>query len=73
MTFLNHTHNAHIGTGISGGIAGLVERARDNMARNALYRRTVSELSNLSDRELSDLGIGRGMITRIAHEAAWGK
>jgi uncharacterized protein YjiS (DUF1127 family) len=34
------------------------------------YNRTVNELSQLSSRELSDLGIGRGDITRIAREAA---
>ncbi|MDO5658669.1 MAG: DUF1127 domain-containing protein [Paracoccus sp. (in: a-proteobacteria)] len=52
---------------------GLVARIRDNMARRALYRRTVSELRNLSDRELNDLGLSRSMITRVAHEAAWGE
>lgn len=30
------------------------------------YRRTVSELSRLSARELSDLGITRGDITFVA-------
>ena len=33
------------------------------------YRRTVSELSALGDRELADLGIGRGDIARLAREA----
>ena len=51
---------------------GLVARLRDHLARRALYRRTVAELRQLSDRELSDLGLSRSMITRIAYEAAWG-
>lgn len=34
-----------------------------------LYRETVRELQKLSDRELSDLGIGRWRIKAIAHDA----
>lgn len=34
------------------------------------YRRTVSELQSMSDRQLSDLGIGRSEINRIARQAA---
>lgn len=32
------------------------------------YRNTVRELSTLTDRELSDIGINRSDIYRIAHE-----
>lgn len=34
------------------------------------YSRTVSELESLSSRELSDLGISRVDIPRLAREAA---
>ena len=34
------------------------------------YRQTVDELSRMSDRELSDLGIGRGDIGNVARRAA---
>jgi len=34
------------------------------------YRQTVNELSRMSDRELSDLGIARGDIGNIARRAA---
>ena len=37
------------------------------------YRRTVSELNSLNDRELADLGISRGEIGALAVEAAYGK
>ncbi|KLK91485.1 hypothetical protein AA309_19720 [Microvirga vignae] len=36
-----------------------------------LYRQTVSELSELSDRELADLGIARFDIARVARESAF--
>ena len=34
------------------------------------YSRTVNELQALSNRELTDLGIPRGDIARVAREAA---
>lgn len=34
------------------------------------YSRTVNELQALTNRELSDLGIPRGDIARVAREAA---
>jgi uncharacterized protein YjiS (DUF1127 family) len=36
----------------------------------ALYRETVRELSQLSDRELDDLGISRFQIASVARQAA---
>lgn len=33
------------------------------------YRQTVNELGRMSDRELSDLGIGRNDIRRVARTA----
>jgi uncharacterized protein YjiS (DUF1127 family) len=33
------------------------------------YRATVNELSKLSNRELADLGIGRGEIHAVARKA----
>jgi uncharacterized protein YjiS (DUF1127 family) len=37
----------------------------------ALYRKTFQELSQLSDRELDDLGIARFQIARVAYQAAF--
>jgi uncharacterized protein YjiS (DUF1127 family) len=37
------------------------------------YRVSVRELSRLSDRELSDLGIGRGDIEFVARQATRGR
>lgn len=36
------------------------------------YRQTVNELGRMSDRELSDLGIGRNDIHRVARAAVLG-
>ncbi len=40
-------------------------------ARYRLYRQTVKELSELSGRELADLGLHRSEIKRIAYQAAY--
>lgn len=42
-------------------------------AKRKIYSTTVSELENLSHRELADLGLSRSMIKTIALEAAYGK
>lgn len=43
---------------------------RASAARRAAYRRTHAELSSLTDLELADIGVTRGMIPQIADEAA---
>lgn len=45
-------------------------RLTEANAKRTLYRQTVSELSQLSSRELADLGIHRSQIKAIATEAA---
>ena len=45
----------------------------DKMAKRKVYRKTYAELSNLSARELADLGISPANIGQIAYEAAYGK
>ena len=42
---------------------------RAGRARRAAYNRTHAELSALSNAELADIGISRGMINEIAREA----
>ena len=44
----------------------------DRYAKYQVFRTTVSELSNLSDRDLADLGIHRTEIGEIARNAANG-
>ncbi|QFQ86354.1 DUF1127 domain-containing protein [Paracoccus kondratievae] len=56
----------------NGAIAKFVAGLRENMARRAVYRQTLRELGELSDRELADLGLNRSNLRGVAYEAAWG-
>ncbi|MBV0890705.1 DUF1127 domain-containing protein [Paracoccus sp. Z118] len=55
--------------GIAQRIAATAASIRDQIARRALYRRTVNELSAMSNRELADIGVNRSMIHSVAHQA----
>ena len=58
----------------SGGrIVATVAAIRTAIARRRLYLRTRRELSALTVRELTDLGINPTMISEVAHVAAYGK
>ena len=63
------TNSAHKGASTF-GFASLVEAAKIRFARYRAFRQTVNELSELSDRELADLGLHRSMIRRLAMQAA---
>lgn len=43
-----------------------IEKLIVKIQRHNQYRKTVSELSALDDRELSDIGLVRGDINRVA-------
>lgn len=59
-------------SGLRGRLLSAIQRMQDNRARRAVYRQTLRELNALTTRDLDDLGINRSMISRLAHEAAWG-
>ncbi len=44
----------------------------DAASKRKVYRKTLTELQNLSTRDLADLGIAPGSVHQIAHEAAYG-
>ncbi|WP_109467590.1 DUF1127 domain-containing protein [Albibacillus kandeliae] len=58
--------------GLSNRLRNLVGDIKDALARRAVYRKTLAELSSLSNRDLGDLGISRSGIRRLALEAAYG-
>ncbi|MCT4555651.1 MAG: DUF1127 domain-containing protein [Pelagimonas sp.] len=63
--------NSRSQTGPSAFFTTLVAELRARIARRRVYRNTLSELTSLSDRELSDLGLNRSVIRRIAWQAAY--
>jgi len=70
MAFLNETIR---GAGPLAALRGAISGLAETWNQYIVFRRTYEELSALSSRELSDLGISRSMITRLAYEAAYGK
>ena len=48
-----------------------VEVLMNRFSRYKMYRRTLNELSALSDRELADLGLSRSGLRRLAYQAAY--
>jgi len=69
MAYIINTHSTPIRTFLAVAAAALTER----LHRHSLYRQTLVELSRLSDRELTDIGVSRGSIEDIAREHAYGK
>lgn len=64
---LNAYHAAAAGTGLPRGLFARVTAWIDEQRR---YRRTLVELSQLSDRELEDIGICRADIDSVARGCA---
>lgn len=62
-----------VDSGLMTRIADKLSGLRLMIARRRIYMQTVRELDALSARELSDLGILRGDIRRLAAEVAYGK
>ena len=71
MAAIAHIQTASSSFGFS-RLSAAIQRLQENRARRVIYRQTVRELNALTNRDLADLGINRTMITRLAHEAAWG-
>lgn len=58
---------------IADRFAALFKAGKEAIERRRIYVQTVTELSNLSNRDLDDLGLSRANISDIAREAAYGK
>jgi len=71
MAYINTTRAAHVSLGER--FATVLKSVKESMHRRSVFMATKRELNQLSNRELTDLGISRSMITRIALEAAYGK
>jgi len=71
MAYVNSTRA--VSATASDRVSGIFAAISAMLARRRVYDRTVRELRQLTDRELSDLGIARSLIGEIAREAAYGK
>ncbi len=71
MAYLNATRSAR--PGLLDRLVALATQIREAARRRAIYRQTLRELNALTNRELTDLGLNRTMLTRVAMEAAYGK
>lgn len=71
MAYINNTHSAHIS--LTDRVTATLKSMRAAMHRRKVYKQTVNELSALSNRELTDLGLSRSMISRVALESTYGK
>ena len=47
------------------------ENFKKTMRQRAMFRKTITELNALSDRELHDLGLNRSMISDVARKAVY--
>ncbi len=70
MAYLNEIRDRRVG--MMDRLNAWMETLGERRKRNVLYRRTLAELSSLTDRDLADLGVHRSEVHRIAHEAAYG-
>jgi uncharacterized protein YjiS (DUF1127 family) len=58
------------GFGLFAAIRSAFARMADDRKRTLAYRKTRSELEQMTDKDLADIGIARFMIRDIAAEAA---
>ena len=64
------TNDRAFGTIRTGGFADFRANMSERWTRYKTYRATLTELQQLTDRDLADLGITRGSIRSIALEAS---
>lgn len=72
MAFMDHTHakTESLVERTLTGSASFLASAAQRHARYRIYRDTLYELSQLSDREANDLGLHRSQFKNLAWEAA---
>lgn len=56
---------------VSTRIAGMFANMKTAIRKRRMYRKTIEELSALTDRELNDLGLCRSMISDVARTAVY--
>lgn len=69
MAFATDIHGGNVD--ITGRVSAVLKSAKLRFDNYRAYRKTISELSALSTRDLDDMGIYRSMIKRIALETVY--
>ncbi len=64
------TSSSTLGYGLRDRLTAVARVYQEGAARRRVYRRTLAELTALSDRDLADLGLFRADLRRVALEAA---
>ncbi len=72
MAYAHDTHRAASGVSLAQRFGVLRAALGERIARHRLYRETLAELSMLTDRELSDLGLSSADLRDVARKAAHG-
>ncbi len=65
-------NTTYAGNSLFARIRTLFQELQDQRALHREYTRTYNELNALSDRDLADIGIGRGDIDTLARELVYG-
>lgn len=71
MTYTTHTDHAFGGASLWQRLSDLTANLAERQAQRQAFRKTVNELSAMSDRDLTDIGIHRADIRAIAQQAAY--
>ena len=69
MAYVNYSRSVQVS--FFDRFAAVVKVVSDLIERRRVYKQTLFELNNLSDRDLADLGLNRATISEVAHEAAY--
>lgn len=70
MAIASEIHSVE--SGLAEKISGVVYNLKARYNQSRVYRKTLSELSSLSNRDLADIGVHRSAIKSIALQAAIG-
>ena len=70
MAYVSEIRAAHLGLGER--FVAMMASFAERKARYTQYRTTVNELSQLTNRDLADIGLNRSQIKSIAYEHAYG-
>ncbi|SFR31421.1 protein of unknown function [Yoonia tamlensis] len=72
MAYMNANIQTVAGNSVLRMIANAFAAFKAAAAQRAVYRQVFTELENMTDRDLADIGIARGDITAVATKAAFG-